>query len=116
MSLSSITGTLFEGVDLPVLRHLYLDFCSKLTNQNLRHLDHFGKLKILSLFGTDVELVSKIEQVIKSSGEETEAQLREFASSRGLKLTNWSVTKKHMIKGMPFMLSQINLTSLADRE
>ena len=28
--------------------------------------------------------------------------LREFASKRGLKLTNWSVVKKHMFKGTDY--------------
>jgi hypothetical protein len=60
--------------------------------------------------------VVKMQNVVKSTGEESEVQLGEFASKRGLKVTNWSVVKKHMIKGMPFMLSQIYLTSLADRE
>ena len=58
----------------------------------------------------------KVQDVVRSTGEESDVQLREFASKRGLKLTNWSIVKKHMIKGMPFTLSQIYLTSLADRE
>ena len=144
---------------MPSLKTLYLDFCNKLCNQNLRCLDNFQKLKSLSIFGCNVEIESgkqsakkvqdvfefvlsleykilgalfwfwsnfnhtfliisvvKIQNVVRSTGEESEVQLREFASKRGLKLSNWSVVKKHMIKGMPFMLSQIYLTSLADRE
>lgn len=118
LSVSNITGILFEGIEMPSLKSLYLDFCNKLCNQNLRCLDNFQKLKSLSIFGCDVEIESvvKIQDVVRSTGEESEVQLREFASKRGLKLTNWSIVKKHMIKGMPFMLSQIYLTSLADRE
>ena len=64
LSVSSITGTLFEAIDLPSLKQLYLDFCNKLCCQNLRYLDKFAKLKLLSLFGSHVELEKGAEKYI----------------------------------------------------
>ena len=58
LSVSNITGVLFEGIEMPSLKTLYLDFCNKLCNQNLRCLDNFQKLKSLSIFGSDVEIES----------------------------------------------------------
>ena len=58
LSVSIITGILFEGIEMPALKTLYLDFCNKLCNQNLRCLDNFQKLKSLSIFGSDVEIES----------------------------------------------------------
>ena len=58
LSVSNITGILFEGIEMPSLKTLYLDFCNKLCNQNLRCLDNFQKLKSLSIFGCDVEIES----------------------------------------------------------
>ena len=58
ISVSNITGVLFEGIEVPSLKTLYLDFCNKLCNQNLRCLDNFQKLKSLSIFGSDVEIES----------------------------------------------------------
>ena len=53
--------------------------------------------------------------VIKTENNQTENQIREYAMKRGIRLTNWSITQKHMIKSQLPMLSQIHLTSMNDR-
>ena len=67
LSVSNITGVLFEGIDIPSLKTLYLDFCNKLCNQNLRCLDNFQKLKSLSIFGSDVEIESGKQSAQRST-------------------------------------------------
>ena len=67
LSVSNITGVLFEGIEMPSLKTLYLDFCNKLCNQNLRCLDNFQKLKSLSIFGSDVEIESGKQSAQKSA-------------------------------------------------
>ena len=49
--------------------------------------------------------------IFKSDGNQSENDLREYASKHGYKLCNWSITQKHMMKGKSLMFSQIYLTS-----
>ena len=117
----SATSLKSFGPQLSNLRRLYLDFCS-FSNDAFLSTEHFPRLKYLSIFGTtDLTFVStpsknELIKVVKSSGHESENQLRDFAAKRGIKLTNWAVTRNSMVKGVPFMLSQIPLLSMVDRE
>lgn len=114
LSASNITGDFFEEpLILPNVKRLYLDFCPQICHLNI---DRIEKLRQISLFGTQNltnldEIKKKIRKVVSSSGSESEVQLREYASERGLHLNNWLITKKHMVKGKPPMLSQVRLTS-----
>ena len=54
---------------------------------------------------------SKIK-VIKTQETESENQRRDFTMKRGIRLNNWTITKKHLVKNQsPLMLLQTYLTS-----
>ena len=95
-----------------------MDFCSFSADAILNRMEKdFPCLRLLSIFGSvNLDLASQehdlMIRVVKSLGTESENQLRDFATRRGIKLNNWAVTKSSMVKGAPFMLSQIRLTSL----
>lgn len=120
LSATGLTGSIFQNVQLVALKQLYLDFCPKIiylhfsrqTFQNLRKLSIFGSYNIETL---DISTID-VKELVKHNGTETENQITDYANKRGLKVTNWLVTKKHMAKGMPMMLSPIRLTSLTDRD
>ena len=117
----SATGLKSLNVSLKSVKRLFLDFCSFTPDAILNREKDFPCLRLLSIFGSsnihfEHQQSGLMTKVVKSLGTESENQLREFASKRGIKLTNWAVTRSSMVKGLPFMLSQIHLTSLADRE
>ena len=113
LSASGISGSIFKTRCLPSLKSLYLDFCPKLDPSKFG-MDNFPQLKLLSLYGSDFEMDTKVSKikVIKTQENESENQMRDFAMKRGIKLNNWSITKKHLTKTQaPLMLSQTYLTS-----
>ena len=113
------TGLKSLTCSLKTLKRLYVDFCS-FSDPNAilnRAEKDFPCLRLLSIFGNvtgNLDFASKdlMIRVVKSLGTESENQLRDFAARRGIKLNNWAVTRSSMVKGKPFMLSQIHLTSL----
>lgn len=114
LSASGITGSVFENCFFPNLKILLLDFCPKLKSLSLQKVP---KMSFLSIYGTHFEQATNENvRVVSSSGQESEVEIQEFARKRGLRITNWEITRKSMVKGVPFMLSQVYLTSLADRE
>lgn len=127
LSGTSVTGTVFcQVMVMKNLKQLLLDFCSKLNRDILKvafSQHQVPRLKKLSLYGVtqdigEVEKLKKlysIKEVIWTTGQESEEEMREFSRKRGLHLTNWMVTKKHLVKGNPMMLSQVWLSSLEDR-
>ena len=113
LSASGISGSLFKTLCLPYLKSLYLDFCPKLDPSKFG-LENFPKLKLLSLYGSEIEMDTNdsMIKVIKTKETESENQMRDFAMRRGIRLNNWSITKKHLVKTQsPLMLSQTYLTS-----
>ena len=113
LSASGISGSIFKTLCLPTLKTLYLDFCPKLDSSKFG-LENFHKLKLLSLYGSDIEMDTKDSKtkVIKTQETESENQMRDFAMKRGIRLNNWSIIKKHLVKTQaPLMLSQTYLTS-----
>ena len=120
LSGTAITGSIFKTLCLPSLNSLYLDFCQKLDSSKFG-FDHFPNLRKLSIYGSDITMEPPVMankrniSVIKTENNETENQIREYATKRGIRLTNWSITQKHMIKSQLPMLSQIYLTSMNDR-
>ncbi len=145
LSATGISGSVFKNIENPLrrIRELYLDFCPKLdlqmlkqgkdsreksnwrfgVDKNFLELAIFPGLKMISIFGIAVEQTGdlrfdhhELREIVTSSGEETEEEIRTFANYRRLRLNNWMVTKKHLFKGVPMLFSQINLTSFADRD
>ena len=95
------------------LKSLYLDFCPKLDPSKFG-LENFPKLNLLSLYGSYIEIDTKDSKIklIKTQETESENQMRDFAMKRGIRLNNWSIIKKHLVKTQaPLMLSQTYLTS-----
>ena len=120
LSGTAITGSIFKTLSLPSLNSLYLDFCQKLDSSKFG-FDNFPNLRKLSIYGSDITMEPSAMankrniSVIKTENNQTENQIREYAMKRGIRLTNWSITQKHMIKSQLPMLSQIHLTSMNDR-
>ena len=114
----SATGLKNLTCSLKNLKRLYVDFCSFSADAILNRVEKdFPCLRLLSIFGSvNLDLASQehdlMIRVVKSLGTESENQLRDFATRRGIKLNNWAVTRSSMVKGVPFMLSQIRLTSM----
>ena len=113
LSATAMFGSFLKNEKLSCLKYLYLDFCQKLST--LEGIENLKDLKVISTFGSDVEIckenLPKFCAVTKHSGSESEKQMRDFASKRNIKLTNWAITKKHLVSGKELMLSQIYLTS-----
>ena len=83
-------------------------------------LNQCPDLKILSTYASDISVnsfsngnMSKVNVI--NSGSDSEIKMKEYAAKRGLRLTNWAMTQKYMVKPQLPMLSQIRLTSLEDR-
>ena len=84
-------------------------------------LNQCPDLKILSTYASDISvnsssngsMMSKVNVI--NSGSDSEIRMKEYAAKRGLRLTNWAMTQKYMVKPQLPMLSQIRLTSLEDR-
>ena len=49
----------------------------------------------------------RLRNIFCHEGTETEEEVRIFAKKRGLHLTNWMVTKMHLIKNSSMLLHQI---------
>ena len=45
--------------------------------------------------------------IINHKGTETEEEIRNFAKKRGLHLTNWMLTRAHLIRGQEITLSHV---------
>ena len=124
LSASGITGSLFQTsttstspIYFPSLKTLHLEFCQEMTE--IIDLNQYPDLKILSTYASNISVkfsndgCSKVNVI--SSGSDSEIKMKEYAAKRGLRLTNWAMTQKYMVKLQLPMLSQIRLTSLEDR-
>ena len=79
-------------------------------------LNQCPDLKILSTYASDISVNGNMSKVnVINSGSDSEIKMKEYAAKRGLRLTNWAMTQKYMVKPQLPMLSQIRLTSLEDR-
>ena len=85
-------------------------------------LNQYPDLKILSTYASNISVkfsntdVSNNKVNVISSGSDSEIKMKEYAAKRGLRLTNWAMTQKFMVKPqLPMLLlSQIRLNSLDD--
>ena len=55
---------------------------------------------------------SMLRKITCHKGTETEEEVRNFAKKRGLHLTNWMITKMHLIKSPPTLFSHAGLRPL----
>ena len=55
---------------------------------------------------------SMLGKIVCHKGTETEEEVRNFAKKRGLHLTNWMITKMHLIKSPPTLFTHVGLSPL----